>query len=437
MVERWGLVLLLVGASACGRNGFGFGSDPAATDSNSGSDSVNGTEPVVPNPTDPNRPDVGTLLPDVGIPPIDPPDGCGDGIVTPGELCFDDQVVYPARIDPCAIDIGDLDDDGHLDVAVPNSDFDHIDSPPNYASVLYGDGFGTLSPPNTTAAGSDIPVGIAVGDFNRDGFDDLVVANNDAGELTAMMGQGGRLFGAPTPQVVGGTPTVVTTADLDGNDLPDVGMTLGSAGVVSISRSNGSGGFLPPLLVPVAGSPWGIAFGDINGDGAIDMATTDVTSDLLSLRFGRGDGTFFNSEAALTVGFGALDVKIVDIDLDGDADIITADHDVGTLSVYRGQPDGSLLPDPPIVGLPGPRGIAVSDFDADGDLDLAIIHDVDQVVWFVLGDGVGGLTPTSEAIPVGTLPSGIRAGDFNEDGIDDIVVSNQLDNEVGVILSNP
>ena len=161
MVRRWLVSSVLLLSLGCGRSSIfgepwqaggadgGWGEDEDASASEPGRD-------------------------DADAPPFD---GCGDGVIVPGELCFLPQVTFASRIDPCSIDIGDLDDDGHLDVAVPNSDFQHAEAPDNYASVLYGDGRGNLSAPEPWLAGGDFAVGLAIGSFDDDGIDDLAVAN--------------------------------------------------------------------------------------------------------------------------------------------------------------------------------------------------------------------------------------------------------------------
>lgn len=361
-------------------------------------------------------------------------DGCGDGVIVPGELCFLPQVTFVSRIDPCSIDIGDLDSDGHLDVAVPNSDFSHAESDDNFATVLYGDGTGRLSAPYPSLAGSDFAVGLAVGSFDADGLDDLAVANNEAATLNVMLSLGERTFASPSAMRVGEVPTVVASADLDGDGFDDVGVTLGE-GAVAIALSRGDGSFHDPVLYRRGGSPWGLAFGDLNGDHVPDMVAADISASRLFLWFGTGDGTFVDG-GSVEVGLGPSGVSAADIDGDGRLDLLVANGDSATVSVLLGDGAGGFTRHHQIATDAGTRAVAISDFDMDGHADLAVVCADSGTLQFFVGDGTGEFEPRDRH-QLGNLPVDVRAGDFNEDGIDDLAVANQLSDNVGLILSNP
>jgi len=127
--------------SACGRTPFGDGAtvgdgsaDASIGPREDGGHDGNGDD----EPDDDDPGSVFALDPD--LPPI--AETCGNGVIDTGELCFLPQIEFASRIDPCAIIAIDLDLDGHLDVAVPNSDFEFLESPSNVATVLRGDGTG-------------------------------------------------------------------------------------------------------------------------------------------------------------------------------------------------------------------------------------------------------------------------------------------------------
>jgi hypothetical protein len=225
--------------------------------------------------------------------PVDepPPESCGNGSVEPGELCFDEHIAFASRIDPCSIDIGDLDGDGHLDVAVPNSDFDHLESPQNFASVLYGDGRGRLSSPLALLAGGDFAVGIAIGSLDADGLLDLVVANSDAGQINVLASAGGRAFGGPLAADVGQMPVTVVAADFDGDGFDDIAVTVEEDAGISVALGDGAGGLASPARFYAAnGHTWGLAAADIDGDLDIDLVATDTENNRLAIWWGVGSG---------------------------------------------------------------------------------------------------------------------------------------------------
>src|SRR5262249_30398612 len=86
-------------------------------------------------------------------------------------------LAYDAGFEPWSVAMGDVNGDGHLDLAVA-----YRGTAPFYSdggvSVLLGNGDGTFQAARNFPVGSD-PRSVAVGDFNGDGHLDLVVANSE------------------------------------------------------------------------------------------------------------------------------------------------------------------------------------------------------------------------------------------------------------------
>ncbi len=145
----------------------------------------------------------------------------------------------------------------------------------------------------------------------------------------------------------------------------------------------------------------GIAAGDIDGNGFEDLVVTHLDRQTNALYSNRGDGLFLEQRFAAGiaepsmpwVGFG---VGLADFDLDGDLDLVVANghviHNIAEQETYDGaaysQPNQLLeYRDGRFVERSGSglsavrvsRGLAVADFDLDGDPDVVISNCNDEV----------------------------------------------------------
>jgi hypothetical protein len=98
------------------------------------------------------------------------------------------QAVMPAGENPGALAVADFNKDGKKDVAVVNSAFG-----PSSVSVYLGNGGGAFGAPKTFAVGQGA-LALAVGDFNKDGKKDLVVANVLDDTVSILRGRGDGTF---------------------------------------------------------------------------------------------------------------------------------------------------------------------------------------------------------------------------------------------------
>ena len=116
----------------------------------------------------------------------------------------------------------------------------------------------------------------------------------------------------------------------------------------------------------------GMAFGDVNGDGLPDayLGMPNGVPNLLLLQ--QADGTV--RQAAAASGAAWLDdtkgVLLVDLDRDGDRDLVTALHHVLVLHSNNGQGEFSVAGWCAAPTEAPFYSIAASDVDLDGDLDL-------------------------------------------------------------------
>lgn len=119
-----------------------------------------------------------------------------------------------------AIAAGDFNADGKPDLAVTN-----YSSKDNTVNILLGDGFGNFSGAKDSPISVGLePMGVVSGDFNRDGKADLAVADHGSNAVSVLLGRGdGSFTPAPDPSIqVGTSPTGIALGDFNGDGWPDL-----------------------------------------------------------------------------------------------------------------------------------------------------------------------------------------------------------------------
>jgi hypothetical protein len=129
------------------------------------------------------------------------------------------------------------------------------------------------------------PFSVAVGDFNGDQVEDLVVANSYSNDLSILLGKGDGTFEpAQTLEVGMGTvPWSVVADDFNGDGIADLAVAYSDANMVAIRVGNGDGTFQAVLNFGVQRKPWHLAVGDFNGDKLLDLAVANYNSDTVSI----------------------------------------------------------------------------------------------------------------------------------------------------------
>lgn len=138
------------------------------------------------------------------------------------------------------------------------------------------------------------PSWIAAGDFDHNGFQDLVVSLSDLHQVALLLGVEG-LFESPQIIPVGQGPQFVAVADLDADGYEDLVVSNQQDDTLSLLRGLGDGTFDPPQVVTVGDQPLGVVIGDFNQDHAADLAVMNAGSDDVSVLLATGIGGFFRS----------------------------------------------------------------------------------------------------------------------------------------------
>lgn len=344
-------------------------------------------------------------------------------------IAFEERTDWPAGRAPFWIDSGDFNGDGRPDLVTANHGSDDL-------SVLMG------HPDGQFASGEPVPIGrtgplgpieVRVADLNGDGQDDLLVSNELAATLTVLPGRGAARFDAGVVIETSSPPGGLALGDLDRDGRLDVILALPLELHLQV-RIGTADGFGEPRAVMVPGPPSRIAVGDLDGDGVPDLAVTSGTDDRLFILTGTGSASFLPPRSIDLPAFSLPNAVVIeDIDRDGRADIAVANEGDDSVILLAGQGNGVFSRRRFDVAA-GPVALAVADLDGDGIVEMITASRLASRVSVLAGRGSGDFASFQE-FRVDAAPSALVVEDFDRDGLPDLATSNTDGNDVSVLLN--
>ncbi len=136
----------------------------------------------------------------------------------------------------------------------------------------------------------------------------------------------------------------------------------------------------------------------------------------------------------IPVGSGPANLLTVDLNLDGEADIVSANAKNNTLSILYGKGDGTFRAPLNIAVPMEPTSLATADFNKDGLPDLVVNSRGENAFVTLLNKGKNSFR-RPQRHSTGRVPLAVIADDFNRDGRTDIAVTLTFD-KMEIYLGN-
>lgn len=180
--------------------------------------------------------------------------------------------------------------------------------------------------------------------------------------------------------------------------------------------------------------------GDFNRDGNLDLAVAShqAVPGTLTIHLGNGAGGFQAPDYYSTVGISPRSIEVADFNADGELDIAVANRNTSDIAVFLGNAIGTF-PAAPVLYDVGtwPRMVNAADFNEDGNLDLITANYFGENVTLWLGDGAGGFNNRTDfsTAPASKFsnPRSMVVDDFDLDGHMDVAVSSSAGENVSTL----
>lgn len=304
-------------------------------------------------------------------------------------------------------------------------------------------------------------------DLDADGVNELIVA--DLGSFLPEDHRLGKVWwlrqqakGAPWKviELAGGLGRVcdVEPADVDGDgdtDLIVAEFGWRKSGRILLLRNQGMKESVPSMALEVVDARHGaihVPVADLNGDGRPDfVALISQEHEVIEAFLNRGDGKWERKpiHAALDPSFGSSGIELVDLDADGDLDVLYTNGDsfdsdlIKPYHAVRWLENRGSYPFTVhhLTALPGAHRALAADMDADGDLDIVAVALLPErasnrkqsgslfgVIWLEQTgerDGAGSMRFLLHSVEDATCHhAACELADWNGDGAIDIVAGN-------------
>jgi len=258
--------------------------------------------------------------------------------------------------------------------------------------------------------------GAYAGDLDHDGYGDLTVVNETAGDMRIFMSDAGEFSTFTIHELpLGNKPSANEGTDFNGDGEIDmvIGNTQGD--MMSVVMGIGGGLFGDEVTYTAAQGVRGLAIIDLEGDGDMDVVTANRQGNNLSIFSNDGTGNFSTGVNIGTPLSAETAILSADMNNDGIMDLVVGGYVSDEILVLINEGDGNFILGAPVATGDGPWMIGMGDVDNDGNIDIVAACSGSDQIAIHLGDGAGNLGAAS-FLPSGAFPLAIDLGDLDGDG---------------------
>ena len=321
----------------------------------------------------------------------------------------------------------DADSDGDLDFAGSSGTGDSVYSFENRNVHR------TASLAVTPSGIGNDPDGLAVGDINDDGIDDLV-GDSVGGTVRYYLGNGDGSFGADN-LVYSEPGTAVAVGQIDNDGQLDIAFAAAGRVWGTFNDSGTFDGNQVDTGTPI-GNYTALQIADLDRDGDGDIVAINSVGDVFAIY--KNAGLSFTVQTVATGLTNLNDFDLSDLDGDGDLDIVTATGDLAdgnpsALAWYANAVGSFGAANSINTDIRGYRAVRAGDLDSDGDDDLVVAHlnDGTNYLSHFLNNGSGSFA-ARQGFGDPVDPRTIELVDFDSDGDLDVISQSIANNSIEI-----
>lgn len=223
----------------------------------------------------------------------------------------------------------------------------------------------------------------------------------------------------------------ISHGKINNDEFDDIVVISNNGHFWGILYNDGNGGFTSPQYYDLSGPPFSIACGDLNGDGYDDVV---IGGNILEVYYSNDTGFVQDS-----IGYQQFDVKIADLDNDGDKDLacLTDLISYTLVTLIENKGDGYFVKHESVLYSPLYWRFVLSDLNNDSLPDL-VTASVNNGVYLLYNEGNFQLSdPVFIQVPlVGYDFVNVCSADLDKNGFNDLIITQTNAHFINILFND-